>query len=144
MTSGIIEILIENSNVKTLVGVDGRGHYKVYPVQAPEQVENARAAYILVSEVSLTPSLSKGCPSTMDRPRYNVLVYSTDFLEAETIQEACRVALDNGQGWTTQTVNFDAIYMVDRQDLWSPGTGQGNGMYVKLGVYEAISKRTIT
>lgn len=144
MTSGIIEILIEDTNVQALIGQDNRGHYKVYPVRAPEQVENATEKYILVSEVSLNPSLSKACPSTLDTPRYNVLVYSTDFLEAETIQEACRVCLDNGQGWSTESCTFDVIYMVDRQDLWSPGTGQDNGMYVKLGVYEAMSKRTIT
>lgn len=144
MTSGIIEILIEDANVQALVGQDARGQYKVYPTRAPEGVENAEAPYIIVSEASLTPSLGKACPSTLDNIRYQVLVYSTDFLETETIQEACRVCLDNGQSLSTDTVDFDSIWMVNRQDLWSAGTGQENGMYVKLGEYEASAKRTIT
>lgn len=144
MTSGIIEILIEDNNVQALVGQDLRGHYKVYPTRAPEGVENADAPYVIVSEVNLRPSLGKACPSTLDNVRYNILVYSTDFRETEIIQEACRVCLDNGQSWTTDTVDFDGVWMVDRQDLWSPGSGQEGGMYVKLGIYEASAKRTIT
>ena len=144
MTSGIIEILIEDANVQALIGQDSEGHYKVYPTRAPATVEVTGAPYIVVSEASLTPSLGKACPSTLDNIRYQVLVYSTDFLETEVIQEACRVCLDNGQSWSTDLVDFDSIWMVDRQDLWSPGTGQDNGMYVKLGVYEASAKRTIT
>lgn len=144
MTSGIIEILIEDINVQTLVGQDSRGQYKVYPTRAPEKVENTDCPYIIVSEVSLSPSLGKGCPSTLDRPRYNVLVYSTDFRETEIIQEACRVCLDNGQSWTTQTGDFDSIWMADRQDLYAPAVGQEGGLYVKVGVYEAMSRRTIT
>lgn len=144
MTSGIIEILIEDANVQALVGMDARGQYKIYPTRAPEGVENVDAPYIIVSEASLSPTLSKMCPSTLDRPRYDVLVYSTDFRETEIIQEACRVCLDNGQQWSTDTVDFDGVWMVDRRDGWSVGTGQENGMYVKIGVYEAMAKRTIT
>ena len=141
MTSGIVEILIEDSNVQALIGLDDNSQYKVYPMAAPQNVD---APYILVSELSLNPTLSKGCPSTLDRPRYEVNVYSTDFLETETIQEACRVALDNGQSWTTSVVDFNSVYMVDRRDMYQLAQGQQAGLFVKIGVYEAASKRTIT
>lgn len=144
MTSGIIEILREDSNVQAAVGQDARGQYKIYPTRAPAKVETSEQPYIVVSEVSLSPSLGKMCPSTLDNVRYNVIVYSTNFLETETIQEACRVCLDSGQQWSTDLVDFDGIWMVDRQDAWSPGTGQDNGLYAKIGVYEASVKRTIT
>jgi hypothetical protein len=143
MTSGIIEILIEDINVQALVGQDHRGQYKVYPTVAPEKTpgNTVDGPYVIVSEASLNPTISKGCPSTLDFPRYEVLVYSTDFRETELIQEACRVCLDNGQDWSTETVDFDSIWMVDRRDLYAQGTGQG--MYVKAGTYEAAAKRTI-
>lgn len=144
MTSGIIEILKQDTNVQALIGQDERGHYKIYPTRAPERVEITGAPYIVVSEATLIPSLGKFCPSTLDNIRYEVLVYSTDFLQTEVIQEACRVCLDNGQQWSTDLVDFDGIWMVDRRDLWSPGTGQDGGMYVKVGTYEASAKRTIT
>jgi hypothetical protein len=141
MTSGIIEILIENAEVQTLIGQDDRGQYKIYPMVAPQGVEQP---YVTVSEVSLQPTLGKGCPSDLDKPTYNVQVYSLSFREAELIQEACRVALDTGTDWVTDACSFDSVYMIDRKDLYMQETGQGSLIYVKLGVYEAMSRRSIT
>lgn len=143
MTSGIIEILRENAAVQTLVGQDERAKYKIYPFVAPQKV---REPYILVSEVSMNPSLSKGCPSTLDFPNYQVNCYGLSFLDMEILQEACRVALDTGSGFTTDAgAEFGAIYMTNRQDLWMPGDGgQGGGLYVKSGTYQAEVSRTIT
>jgi hypothetical protein len=138
MTSGIIEILIENAGVQTAVGQDDLGQYKVYPVQAPQGI---RTPYVVVAESGLRPSLSKGDATELDYPRYEVLVYSTDFLETEVIQNACRTAIDTGTGFTTDAgVTFDSIYMVDRRDLFQQAQGEGGGLYVKLGVYEAAAK----
>lgn len=135
MTSGIIEILIENATVQGLVGMDSLGQYKIYPTIAPQGVS---APYVVVTEVSLNPALSKGCPDFMDSPRYNVMVYSLDFRETELIQAACRACLDTGMGFTTDAgANFDSVYMVDRQDLFMPAQGEGPGLFVKVGVYAA-------
>jgi hypothetical protein len=140
MTSGIIEILIENAGLQALIGVDSEGNYKVYPAQPPQTEDQP---FIVVAERSLNPYLSKGCPSTMDSPQYVVAVYSIDFRETELIQEACRLALDNGQSWDTDAgVHFDSVYMIDRSDAFEPGTGQG--MFVKIGIYQADVNRTIT
>lgn len=138
MTSGIIEILIENVGVQSAVGQKD-GQYKVYPTKAPDGPN--LTPYIVVSEVSLNPVLGKGCAPSLDYPRYNVLVYSTDFRETETIQQACRDALDVGTGFTTDAgATFDSIYMVDRQDLFQPGVGQEGGLYVKVGIYECSAR----
>jgi hypothetical protein len=135
MTSGIIEILIENAGVIAAVGRDDNNQVKVYPMIAPQGVE---APYVTVSEVSLNPALAKQCSDFMDSPRYNVMVYSLDFRETELIQAACRAALDTGAGFTTDAgAEFDSIYMMDRQDLWMPSTGESSGLYVKVGVYAA-------
>lgn len=142
MTSGIIEILIENAAVQAAVGQDSQSQYKVYPVAAPQ---NVSTPYVIVSEVSLNPTLGKGCPSDLDFPRYNVLIYSTDFLETETIQEVCRVVLDSGNSFSTDAgADYGSIYMVDRQDLFQPGVGQEAGLFVKLGVYAAEVTRSVT
>lgn len=135
MTSGIIEILIENSGVQTLVGQDDRGQYKVYPTVAPQGVD---LPYVVVSEVSIEPNLSIGCASTLDKPRVTVNACALSFRETELIQDACRAAVDTGQAWTTTDARYTQIYMVDRKDLYLPATGQGSGIYVKLGLYEAI------
>jgi hypothetical protein len=139
MTSGIIEILIENAGVQAAVGQDTLGQYKVYPVQAPQ---NVPTPYVVVAESALRPTLSKGDASELDYPKYDVLVYSTDFHQTELIQQACRNAIDNGAGFITDAgVTFDSIYMVDRKDLFQQAQGEGGGLYVKLGVYEAAAKR---
>lgn len=138
MTSGIIEILRENAGVQALVGTKD-GQYKIYPTLGPQDTD--LCPYIVVSEISLNPALAKNCPPSLDFPRYNVLVYSTDFRETEVIQQACRDALDIGQGFTTDAgATFDSIYMVDRQDLFQAGTGQEGGLFVKLGVYECSAR----
>jgi hypothetical protein len=143
MTSGIIEILIEDTAVQSAVGQDDLDQYRIYPVVAPQGI---RTPYIVVAEESMRPTLSKGYPSTLDFPRYQILVYSTDFLETETLQELCRLALDTGNDWSTSVgAEFDSVYMVDRRDLFQPAQGEGGGLFVKLGIYEAAAKRpTIT
>lgn len=142
MTSGIIEILIEAPAVTSLVGTEPGGHIKIYPTQAPQ---NVKTPYITVSETSLNPSIAKGCPSDLDKPRYNVLVYSLDFRETELIQEACRITLDTGAGFTTDAgASFDAIWMSDRQDLYMASQGQDPGIFVKAGVYECQVRRSIS
>lgn len=144
MTSGIVEILRESSAVVSLVGYlpGGGNHVKVFPVQAPQ---GAKEPYILVQETSLNPSLSKGCVSDLDRPRYDVMAFALDYRKTELMQEACRNALDIGQGFTTDAgANFDSIWMMDRRDLYMPAQGQEGGLYVKLGVYECTVKRDLS
>jgi hypothetical protein len=139
MTSGIIEILIENEALQNALGKDNRGQFKVYPTAAPQGV---KYPYIVVAEESLNPSLSKDCISTLDYPLYQVLVYSTSFRQTEVIQSLCRAALENGgEGFSTDAgARFDKIDMIDRKDLYQQATGQDSGMYVKVGTYRAATR----
>lgn len=136
MTRGIVEILIEAAGVQTIVGTDTEGGYKVYPTRAPE---NTKGPYVIVSEVSLNPSLAKGCPGYLDTMRFNVMACSINFAQSEILQAACRSVLDVGTGFSTDAGTFDSIYMVDRQDLFGATPGQDAGMFVKLGVYECMA-----
>lgn len=143
MTSGIIEILIENSIVATLVGVDEQSVVKVYPFIAPQKVKQP---YILVSEISVSPTLSKGCISDLDFATYQVNCYGLSFYDMEVLQEACRNALDTGAGFTTDAgAEFGSVYMTNRQDLFFQIDGsEKGGLYVKSGTYQADIKRVIT
>lgn len=141
MTSGIIEILIENADVVSAVGMDD-SHVKVYPVSVPQNVDQP---YIVVREASLNPSLSKGCISDLDRPMYEVLAFSLDFHETELMQEACRNALDTGTDFITDAgATFDSIWMTDRRDVYMPAQGQEGGLYVKVGIYQCSVRRILT
>ena len=138
MTSGIIEILIENADVIELVGSDG-AQVKIYPSSSAPQ--NVNYPYVTVSETALNPSLAKGCAFDYAKPRYDVLVFSRKFRQTELIQQAIRLALDTGEGFDTDAgVHFDQIWMIDRQDLFLPAQGEESGLYVKRGVYEAMAR----
>ncbi len=142
MTSGIIEILKENTALAALVGVDQRSEVKIYPFQAPEKVSQP---YILVSEVSVNPAAAKMCIPSLDYANYQVNCYGLTLHKMEILQRACRAALEIGQGFTTDSgASFGYIRMTNRQDLYSHGEGQGNGLYVKSGTYEAEVRGDIT
>lgn len=143
MTSGLIEILRENSALATAVGsYDGR--VKIFPSTAPQASEaKSFGPYIIVAETSLNPSLGKGCAYDWDKPRYDVLAFSLSFRQAETLQQLCRAAVDTGSGFETSAgATFEQIYMVDRRDLSMQAVGQDSVMYCKVGVYEASVRLT--
>src|SRR6187549_1394328 len=135
MTSGIIEILKENTALAALVGTDHRNEVKIYPFIAPEKVSQP---YIIVSEVSVSPAAAKMCIPSLDYANYEVNCYGLSFHGMEILQRACRAALEVGQGFTTDAgALFGYIRMTTRRDLYLHGEGQGNGLYVKSGTYEA-------
>lgn len=140
MTSGIIEILVEDPAVIALVGSDG-AQVKIYPSSSVPQT--VKAPYVTVSETSLNPFLAKGCAYDYAKPRYEILVFSRKFRQTEVIQQAIRKSLDTGDGFDTDAgAHFDQIYMIDRTDLYLPAQGEESGLYVKRGVYEAIARET--
>lgn len=139
MTSGFIEILIENAGVIAILNQVSGDHIRVYPTIAPP--DNEDFPYVIVREVSLTTSVAKGCPPDMDKPRYEVLAFSRSFRETELVQQACRDAVDTGNGFSTDAgATFDQIYMVTREDLWLNAQGEEAGMYCKRGIYECVSR----
>lgn len=135
MTSGIIEILIENAGVQTIVGQSGF-KYKVYPVVAPQRTE---PPYITVfkGQNNAVLSLSKDIESQLDYPLVTVNCWSKNFRETELIHEAVRAALDN-QGFTTDAgYVFNRVWLVDDRD----GFDQEQNFYVHVAVYGVEEKR---
>lgn len=137
MTSGIIEILIENTGVQNEVGQNEAGNkYKVYPTVCP-QLE--KQPYILVSMVSndAQTSLDKTEESLLDYPQYQVLCYATNFRKTETMHAACRAALDNIEATTDAGAEFDRIWLVNERDAFDNSAQ----LYTKVATYKAEVKR---
>src|SRR5690349_15613684 len=117
MTSGIIEILTDDTTVKNLVGknkVDSK--WKVYPTVCPQPEDNP---YIVVSKTSNdTLSIGKDCLSLLDHPRYDIICYAKNFRRTEEMAEAVRNALD-GVASNTDVCQFLRIWMVAEREAWS-------------------------
>ena len=137
MTSGIIEILIEDAGVQALVGktVDD-SKYKVFPVVA-EQKDKAgndnKAPYITVYKPgndSIT-SLTKDLPSQLDYPRVVVACWSKNFRPTELMFEAIRSALDNKRATTDNGYTFNRIWLVDDRD----GYEEKSGLYCHVATF---------
>lgn len=130
MTSGIIEILIENAAVQAAVGQFG-GKYKIYPVVAPQKMEQP---YVTVIKRGNEPILSKDCFSTLDTSEYELHVWSKrGFRETETIHEVCRVALETGTQVITDACTFKKIWMTNDLD----GYDKDLDMFCHIGIYVA-------
>jgi hypothetical protein len=138
MTSGIIEILIENAGVQALEGIRNTAgtKYKVYPTVCPQ---GETQPYIIVSMVSNDgqTSLDKTNVSGLDYPQYNVLCYATNFRTTELMHAACRAAIDNIEATTDAGAEFERIWMVNERDLFD---NQAQ-LYVKTTTYKAEVKR---
>lgn len=136
MTSGIIQILIGNTNVQAAVGQSG-GKYKVFPVVAPDLTHEI---YVCVLKIQNDPILTKDCFSTVDTSTYHVRVWSKKgFRETETIHEVCRRALETGTPVSTSACDFSRIWIVNDYDHFD----EPQSMYCHIGVYQANVKRVI-
>jgi hypothetical protein len=137
MTSGIIEILIEDTGVRTEVGLNKAGEkYKVYPMVCPEGEEQP---YVIVSMVSndAQTSMDKTDASLLDYPQYNVICYAKNFRKTETIHAACRAALDDKESVTDAGAEFERIWLANEKD----GFDNGAQLYAKIATYRAEVKR---
>ena len=116
MTSGIIEILLDSTDIQNLVGTnDTTAKWKVYPTVAPQ---DEKLPYIIVSKVSndkQTISMGKDTDSTLDYPEYDVLCYAKNFRTTEQMDIAVRDALDNKTS-ATEVCVFRRIWLVTDQD----------------------------
>src|SRR5688572_7719592 len=122
MTSGFIEILIENVGVQAIAGLNRAGNkYKVYPVIAPQKEAQP---YIPVYQASNDPvaSLTKDLASELDYPRVIVNCWGKSFRQVELMAEAVRAALDNQAAQTDAGYNFHRIWMVDEREGHDPET----------------------
>lgn len=131
MTSGIIDILVDNAGVQAVVGLNEAGDkYKIYPFVAPQ---DTKQPYIVVSKTSnSTQSQGKEIESTLDYPTYDVLCYSKNFRTTELLHEAVRAALDN-TAWNTSDYVYRRIWLITDRDAFSNEAQ----MYVHSATYGA-------
>jgi hypothetical protein len=135
MTSGIIEILLDDTGVTTLVGLSG-SKYKIFPVVAPQQTEPPYLTVFKGSNNSTT-SLSKDEISGLDYPIVTVNCWSKVFRDTELLFEAVRTALDNKQSDTDVGYVFNRIWLVDDRD----GFDNEQQLYVHVCTFGLEQKR---
>lgn len=115
MTSGIIEILIEDAGVQAIDGLQRSDDtYKVFPVVNMCK-EGETQPYIVVFKSSNDPVTGKGCNGLLDIPQFTVQCYGKNFRQSELMFEAVRAALDNKQSTTTY-YKFDWIRLANDRD----------------------------
>lgn len=136
MTSGIIQILVNNAAVQALARLNQAGDkYKVYPVRADQK---EKAPYITVWKSSNDPvtSTDKTEPSHLDYPQVTVSCYSTSFREGELMAEAVRNALDY-KSLTSAGYDLQKIWLVNDRDGYDPEAN----LYVHQSVFSIELKR---
>lgn len=118
MTSGIVEILIEDIQVQNLVGLNRAGNkYKIYPVVCPQGEEQPYQCVYRGSAGSI-PSLTKDIRSELDYPTVTVMSYAKSYRQAEVLAEATRVALERSDYITDAGYQFNSIWLVQERDLF--------------------------
>lgn len=118
MTSGIIEILLEDVQVQNEVGMNRAGNkYKIFPVVCPQGEEQP---YIVVFRTSAgsVPSLTKDIRSELDYPTVSVLCYAKSYRQAELLAEATRESLERSDYDTDAGYNFNSIWLTQERDLF--------------------------
>jgi hypothetical protein len=121
MTSGIIEILIEDTSVQDLVGrTNDDSKYRVFAVVA-EQSDPVYDKYIVVFQSSndAESSLTKDIASELDYPRITVLCVSKVFRTTELLGEAVRRAIDNKESTTDNGYVFNRIWLSNEQEYYN-------------------------
>lgn len=129
MTSGFIQILIEDSTVQTAVGSHAN-KYKVFPVVAPQETPQK---FVTVEKKSNQPTLAKDCLSRLDTSEYEVRSWAKNFRDTETLHEVCRTALESTSEVVTDACTFKKIWMTNDYD----GFDETLEMYCHIGVYSA-------
>ena len=116
MLKGAIAILIADTAIQTAVGTNGSSTaYKVYPLIAPQ---DERRPYVLLRR-TFNPALDcKDAPSELDKPGFDVVVYTETYEEAFNISVLIRTALDGYRG-TINGVTFKALWFSNAEDLFS-------------------------
>lgn len=137
MTSGIIEILVEDTGVQNMVGRNAADtKYKVYPVVA-EQGEEQKYITVFKAQNDPVTSLTKDLASELDYPRVTVACWSVSFRESELMFEAVRLALDNQSMDTNAGYLFNRIWLVNDRD----GFDVSARMYVHVAEFGVELRR---
>lgn len=138
MTSGIIEILIEDAGVQVAVGRNANDtKWKVYPTVCPQGEEQP---YITVYEFGLDAVAGKQCFGELDYPKIRVVGNAKNFRDMEVMMEATRNALDGKSASTDAGYIFTNISISDHREGWD----EAAQLHVGIQDYRVEQKRTIT
>lgn len=140
MTSGLIEILINDPAVQAIASITSTvqvGIYKVFPVVAPQ---NEEEPFITLKKTGNTPTLSKDCFSTLDTSTYETRCWSkAGFVKTEDMHEIVRRSLETGTTVVTEACTFKKIWLTNDYDFYD----QASDMFCHIGIYSAHVVRTV-
>ena len=129
MISGIMNLLLSNSGVTTLVSD------KIYPVVAPEKI---KTEYVTIRRTGTSPTIVKNETSGKDETFFTVAAYSKEYKKCIQILEAVRTVIDNYKGTPTDsTINFLNVWYQVSEDLFD----KEDETYVVVDTYAARIKR---
>ena len=126
MTTGVIQILIGNNGVRSLVGLNAEGDkYKVYPLIVPQQEKHP---YIVVRLTGRPPIECKESSPSNFFASVEVLCYHQNYEGALELEEAVINALDGITG-TYGGVRINDLSYTDTSEDWV--NFDSNGLYVR-------------
>jgi hypothetical protein len=132
MTEGIIEILVANGTVQTLVGRNvANTKYKVYPIITPQ---SERPPYITVQMTSRTAVPCKEGRPTAFISTATVNLYTVNYDDCRDLSEAVADAVD-GQMFIGADYSLTYIRHQDESESWIDSDGLG--LYVRSITFEA-------
>jgi hypothetical protein len=127
MTHGIVDILINDSTVQTLVGLnEEEDKYKVFALVVPQK---ETAPYIACKMTSRPPIDSKSERASFFSPTVAVFCYATNYKDCLDLERAVKNALDGTSG-THNGVHFNKIRYADSSEDFI--NTDGNGLYVRI------------
>lgn len=132
MVKGIINILVNDSNVQTTVGQNKASNkYKVYPNVCAEP---EKFPYSIVRQTAKVPIECKGIDPNAYNYRYDVLSFHKNYYDCEELDLFVVAALNKPNGGTFNGVVFQEIRHVNTADQYSAEYN----LHVKVSSFEAL------
>jgi len=132
MTEGIIDLLVNDTAVQTLVGRNAADtKYKVYPLATPQ---GERPPYITVQMTNRTAIPCKGGRPTAFIDQCNVNIYTVNYQEGIALSRVCADAVDD-EAYSGLDYSLPEIRVSDENEGWIDVDGLG--LYVRTLVLEA-------
>lgn len=133
MTEAIIDILVNDSNVQTLVGRNEEDDkYKIYPLMIPQKES---APFIAVRLISRPPIPCKGQRPSAFTPVCMTGCYAVNYVDALALETAVIDALDGKPAGTYNGKHLTYLRYIDTSEDWI--NNDGAGLYVRMPQFEA-------
>lgn len=132
MTNGVIDILINDSTIQTLVGEDKQGDtYKVYAVLCPQPEQHP---YIVIRINSEEPIECMDGPSSDSTYSFSVYCFGSSYEAISAISAAVKLVLNRYTG-SADGVQFEEIRYVTMRDEGVEVAG--NVLYSRVLTFDA-------